>query len=140
MTDTPTTPSPQAMRLAEQIDQFLDGRELGCCVSVAELARFIEPTLSDIRRQNDRLKEALATKAESEKGLFDQLRMREEQLEALMNRWTVRKGAPVPPASHEYWVWVDSDFNAHYVDAPHDQPPPWPDSARKALAEQGNKT
>lgn len=125
-------PSPEAISAALAI--FGNNR-----ASLRWAAQTIDAKFSDIRRQNDRLKEALATKAESEKGLFEQLQMREEQLEALLLRWWTCHTEYDDHEGVEFWVWVTRLGLQIDVDGPHDQLPPWPDSARKALAEQRMK-
>ena len=128
-------PSPEAMRAVGKIF----GRELP--LSAIELhAATVDAEYADIRWQNDRLKEALATKAESEKSLFDQLRMREEQLEALLLYGWVAHYEHANGVKEGRWMLQRVEnmrvtFKCEMI-GPRDQLPPWPESVRQALAEQ----
>jgi hypothetical protein len=108
-------PSPEAMKAAEHVWGWLEEHfRLADILQNApngkdEILKIIDAKFADLR----------------------------DMLEALTTfGWTVSK--TFYGSGSIGWTWRTDQREIHYAEGPHDQLPPWPDSARQALNEQRN--
>jgi hypothetical protein len=158
------TPSPEAMEAALEIGAqgiFNIGGGLSR-EGYAQVARIIDAKFASLRQRQCRkchksctgenqsglcgaceherhedFVTALCDEAKEVAALSDRLRMREEQLEALTLRWW----SVLLHGDGKSWSWhtYDGKGTRFVAVGPHDQLPPWPEAASKALAEQRSK-